>query len=70
MKSPSVSQAALTRALKSLQAAGVMIAAVELRPDGSVCILTKDGGLAEPNEWDEVLAAGDMERRMVRAFGA
>lgn len=39
----SVSQVAITRALKALKAVGEVIASVDARPDGSVTILTAKG---------------------------
>ncbi len=60
------SQAAVTRAIKAASNAGVRVGRVDIRPDGTISILTVDAAPAlsmlpangEHNEWDEVFQPG------------
>jgi hypothetical protein len=54
-------EAAVIRAIKAASNAGIRIGRVDIRPDGTISILTVDAapalsGTSELNEWDEVLS--------------
>lgn len=57
-------QADIVRAVKAVSTAGVRVGRVDIRPDGTIAILSVDAqdgqpmlgsGQPEVNEWDEVL---------------
>jgi len=52
-------KADLERAVQAALKAGLAVAAVEIRPDGTIRIVTAltDGSGREPNEWDRTCAA-------------
>lgn len=57
-KRKSVTQAMLTKLLKSIKAAGLAADKFEMMPDGTITITTKiheEKALSKSNDWDDIL---------------